>query len=121
MPDKTATLSACLQKARELRITEGFSLFVLIKCPGVAEYRLINTSESNMLRLWLLQPAYKFVCIIDVLDIMLIDSALPITQLHELFTECETLTAEQRTCVELIDFLDLLKERDHATPPTIPS
>lgn len=121
MPDKTATLSACLQKARELRITEGFGLFVLIKCAGVAEYRLINTTQSGALRLWLLQPAYKFVCIINVLDIMLIDSSLPINQLHELFTECETLTAQQRTCVELIDFLDLLKERDRATPPPIPN
>ncbi len=107
-------LSAMLQKARELRITDGFGLFLLVKVPALPEYRLINTTDPAQFRLWIDKGTYKFVCIIDVLDILLIDSTLPVQALHELFTETEVLSTDVRTCLSLLDFLDILKERANA-------
>ena len=104
------TLAGCLLKAKELRITEGFGLYILIKVPEIHEYRLINVAEQKQLRLWLQKDTHKFACIIDVLDILLIDSALPMSELHQLFTDAESLPPHERTCLELTDFLELLKE-----------
>lgn len=119
MPDTTSQLSALLQRARELRITEGFALFILVKCPGIPEYQLINTSDPAAFRLWFEKGKYQFACIIDHLDILLIDSTLPIAELNQLFTDCEALKPTDRTCLALTDFLDLLKERHLASPQAI--
>lgn len=111
MTDQQSTLTACLQKARELRITQGFGLFILTKVPDIHDYRLVNCSIISSFRLWLHHHTHKFVCLIDELDIILIDSSLPFTELHQLFSQCEALAAKDRTCLELVSFLDILKER----------
>lgn len=118
MPDQQSTLTACLQKARELRITDGFGLFILTKLPAIHEYRLVNCALSDSLRLWLHKQTHLFVCIIDSMDILLIDSALPFTDLHDLITRCEYLKPDAPTCLDLTELLDLLKEqmREHQTP-----
>lgn len=121
MPDPQPTLTACLHKARELRITIGFSLFILTKLPHVHDYRLINCAQPNDFKLWLLHQTHKFVCLIDDIDILLIDSSLPWTDLHSLFNRCEALAPEDRTCLDLADFLNLLKQQANATPPPIPN
>lgn len=121
MPDQQSTLSGCLHKARELRITTGFGLFILTKAPQVHEYRLVTCAKPGDFKLWLQKQTHKFVCIIDEIDILLIDSNLPWTDLHSLFTECEALTASDRTCLDLADFLDILKERANAPAPPIPN
>lgn len=119
MTDNLTTLTGCLQKARELRITDGFGLYILIKVPEIHEYRLINVAEGNQLRLWLQKDTHKFACIIDVLDILLIDSSLPMAELHQLFTNAESLPPHERTCLELTDFLELLKELDNAESSSV--
>lgn len=119
MPEQQSTLTSCLQKARELRITEGYGLYILIKLPDVHDYRLINVAEANQLRLWLDGRTHDFVCIIDVLDILLIDSTLPMAELHQLFTDCEHLAPQKRTCLELTDFLELLKEMASAESSSV--
>lgn len=111
MPDQSATLQACLHKAREKRITHGFGLFILTKCPQLHDYRLCNAISKDELKLWLEKQTHKFVCLIDEYDIILIDSNLPFEQLHDLFTQHENKPIRERTCLELIDFLDELKER----------
>lgn len=121
MPDQQSTLSFCLQKARELRITEGFGLFILTKLPAVHDYRLINCAESSQFKLWLQKETHKFASIIDVLDIVLIDSSLPFDDLHHLFTAYEILSPRERPCLDLIDFLDDLKETASATPTPVPN
>ena len=121
MQTDNTQLSTVLQKARELRITEGFGLFILIKVPAIAEYRLVNTSDPASFRLWFEKGTFKFVCIIDAIDILLIDSTLPFAALHQLFTDCEGLHPALRTCLELADFLDLLKEQANAKASEIPS
>ena len=121
MPDQQSSLSACLQKARELRITDGFGLFILTKLYMINDYRLVNCAESSQLKLWLQKETHKFACIIDVLDIVLIDSSFPFDELHELFSKYETLAPRERPCLDLIDFLDELKETTDAEPPPIPN
>lgn len=111
MPDQSATLQHCLQKAREKRITHGFGLFLLTKALGIHDYRLCNAIIKDELKLWLDKQTHKFVCIIDEFDIITIDSSLPFEQLHDLFTEYEINLPAHRPCLELIDFLDELKER----------
>lgn len=121
MPDQQSSLSFCLQKARELRITEGFGLFILTKLVSIHDYRLVNCAEAGQLKLWLQKKTHSFVCIIDVLDCVLIDSALPFDELHHLFTAYELLEGRQRPSLDLIDFLDELKEAANATTPPIPN
>lgn len=111
MPDESATLHTCLQKARENRITHGWGIFILTKCPGIHDYRLVNVIIIDELKLWLEKQTHKFVCLIDEFDIITIDSSLPYEQLHDLFTEYERNLPAQRPSLELIDFLDELKER----------
>lgn len=121
MTENHNQLSYMLNKARELRITEGYGLFILVKVPALPEYRLINTSDPAQFRLWFEKATYQFVCIIDSLDILLIDSTIPFADLHQLFTECETLKPVDRTCLELADFLDLLKQRTNDKSSEIPN
>lgn len=121
MPDQQSTLTACLHKARELRITDGFGLFLLTKVPDLHDYRLVNCADSDSFKLWLQKQTHLFVCIIDSIDILLIDSTLPFTNLHALFGRCEALEFKDRTCLELADFLDLLKEQASATPSPVPN
>ena len=120
MTENQTTLTGCLQKARELRITDGYGLYILVKVPDIHEYRLINTADAKHLRLWLEKQTHEFVCLIDVLDILLIDSTLPMAELHQLFTDCENLAPEKRNCGELTDFLELLKEMTDATQTSVP-
>ena len=119
MPENQSTLSGCLHKARELRITTGYGLFILTKVPAVHEYRLVNCAKPENFKLWLQKQTHLFVCLIDEIDILLIDSSLPWSDLHSLFTECESLKAQDRTCLELADFLDILKERANAPAPPV--
>lgn len=119
MTDPQCTLPACLQKARELRITGHHGQFLLTKVPDIHEYRLINCHDHDNLRLWLLTRTHKFVCFVDTLDILLIEPNLPFYELHSLFTRCETLHPEKRTCVDLTDFLELIKQEQSAPPSTI--
>lgn len=121
MPDQQSTLSGCLNKAREIRITNGFGLFLLTKAPAVHDYRLVNCADTDQFKLWLQKQTHKFVCIIDEIDILIIDSALPWSDLHSLFTECEALSHTDRICLELTDFIDVLKERANAPPPPVPN
>lgn len=121
MPENQSTLRACLHKARELRITDGFGLFLLTKAPDVPDYRLVNCADSAQFKLWLQKKTHQFVCIIDSIDILLIDSSLPFNNLDLLFGRCEALAPRDRTCLELADFLDLLKEQANATPPPVPN
>lgn len=121
MPDQQSTLSACLHKARELRIAEGFGLFILTKLPEIHDYRLVNCSEPGQFKLWLQFQTHLFVCIIDVLDIILIDSSLPFDDLHLLFTRCENLPLRERPLLDLIDFLDELKQAANATTTPVPN
>ena len=111
MTDKQSTLTACLQKARELRITQGFGLFILTKVPDIHDYRLVNCAESEQFKLWLQEKTHSFACLIDTLDIILIDSTLPWSELHSLFGQCESLSPDKRTCFDLTDFIDILKDR----------
>lgn len=121
MPDQQSTLSACLQKARELRITQGFGLFILTKAPDVHDYRLVNCSIIDNFKLWLQHQTHHFACLIDEFDILLIDTTLPFDDLHSLFGQCEALTPRQRTCLELADFLDVLKQRTNGKASKIPN
>ena len=121
MPDQQSTLSACLNKARELRITEGFGLFILTKLPSIHDYRLVNCAESGQFKLWLQKQTHQFVCIIDILDCLLIDSSLPFHDLHQLFTKLERATPRQRHLLDLIDFLDELKGAANAAPSPVPN
>lgn len=121
MPETQSTLSSCLRKARELRITNGFGLFILTKAPDIHDYRLVNVAVASELHLWLQKETHKFACFIDELDILLIDSTLPWAKLHSLFGQCEHLDKHQRTAIELTDFIDVLKEQENATPSTIPN
>ena len=121
MPDEQSTLSACLQKARELRITQGFGLFILTKLPDIHDYRLVNCSRIETFKLWLQTQTHKFVCLIDEIDIIRIDTSLPFDDLHSLFGQCEALKPKERTCIELTDFLELLIERANGKTSEIPN
>ncbi len=114
MPDSTSSLDSCLQKAREQRITEGFGLFLLTKLPQIHDYRLINTNKLENLKLWLATPTHKFACIIDPLDILLIDSTLPFDKLHYLFSHYELLPPDKQPHLSLLDFLEEIKQTTDA-------